>query len=413
MNNSIFTIIVNAIKARVMPLVNKLAMLRSPSYIRTKVLAKIRNFFVKLLDVRPKHKKDYYTIGNWMVSKRLAFAIVIIIGTISILYLVFVRSAFGLIGNEDGIRTYRYTSLLLRMQKGTVRIKAKDGHIAYEGAVRSGYCKGQGKLMDKAGGLVYEGEFAKSMFEGSGVQYYPSGVVHYKGRFKENKYNGKGTLYRANSSKEYEGAFVSGVKEGEGKLYGVSGDLVYDGTFSADEIVYSTLVGKKTTEVAEAYKGSRIVYQASQSTVVELSDIGASYEIPADVANLDDQAEVKSLYVQSDHIMVGSSRCTNVRQLEAVFGAPIHRGESAVTLAEAVAINNLSRKANVYSGPVKMESTREMSDLVQVHSYSTDYKVYIYSFESGGLVYSFLTKDEKGNSFDLYFITQNKDAKAE
>ena len=169
MNQGLLSVIINAIKARVMPIVNKLRMYTSVSFLRTKVLVKIREFFIKLLDVKPKHKKDYYTIGNWMISKKLAFAVVVIVGTVSLLYIVAVRKPFGNFGSTDGIKTYKYTSMALRMQTGKVRITGRGGYLAYEGDVEKGYVKGQGTLWDRQGSTVYVGNFDKSKYEGKGT----------------------------------------------------------------------------------------------------------------------------------------------------------------------------------------------------------------------------------------------------
>lgn len=387
-----------------MPIVSRLTMLLNPSYLRTRVFNKIRDFFIKLFDVKPKDKNDYYTVGGWMISKKLAFAIVIIVGTISIVYLVFIRSAFGA-GSGDNIRTYKYNSLILRMQKGEVRIKAKDGHVAYEGQVQKGYAQGKGNLFNKAGTLIYEGNFTKSKFEGNGVSYFPTGTVHYNGKFHSNLYSGKGSLYRENGNLEYEGEFLDGKKEGEGIYYDKAGNSVYSGTFAADDILYSKLVGLETTDVAKAYTGKRTVYQTDQSLVVYMSDINALYEIPNDAENLEDSSVVSSIYVISDYIMVGGKKATNVTALSVAMGSPIHQGDSVATVAESIGINILSQKKSVYSGPVNMERTKKKDDLYDVTGYSTDYKVYLYSFESGGLIYSFLTEDEAGSSFDMYFIT--------
>lgn len=387
-----------------MPIVSRLTMLLNPSYLRTRVFNKIRDFFVKLFDVKPKDKNDYYTVGGWMISKKLAFAIVIIVGTISIVYLVFIRAAFGA-KSGDNIRTYKYTSMILRMQKGDVRIKAKDGHIAYEGAVAKGYAQGKGNLFNKAGTLIYEGNFSKSKFEGAGVSYYPTGTVHYNGKFHSNLYSDKGSLYRQNGNLEYEGEFLEGKKEGEGIYYDTSGNAVYSGTFAADEILYSELVGKETTEVAGAYTGKRTVYQSDDSLVVYMKDIGALYEIPNDAENLDDSSVVESIYVLSDYIMIGDKKATNATALSVAMGSPIHQGDSVATLAESIGINILSNKKSVYSGPVDIEQTKKKDDLISVDSYDNNYMVYLYSYESSGLIYTFLTNDEAGSSFDMYFIT--------
>ena len=57
-----------------------------------------------------------------------------------------------------------------------------------------------------------------------------------------------------------------------------------------------------------------------------------------------------------------------------------------------------------------MDLTVELSDLITVKSYNLNYPVYLYTFERDGLLYSFLTRDEAGSGFDMYFISVLEEA---
>ena len=401
----LFAVIINAIKARVMPIVNKLRMYTSISFLRTKVLVKVREFFIKLLDVKPKHKKDYYTVGNWMISKKLAFAAVVILGALSLLYIFAVRKPFGNFGSADGIKTYKYTSMALRLQTGKVRITGRGGYLAYEGNVEKGYTKGYGTLWDKQGSTVYIGNFEKSKYEGNGTLYYTGEIVHYTGDFHENIFEGTGKLYRESSTLWYQGEFVAGRKEGEGNLYDNGGTKVFEGIFAADEIAYSQLVGKTTADMAQQYIGRRKVFTGTDEMAVYLSDIDAVYSIPTENKELGDSSTIDAIYVLHDHINFGGNICTNIAQVRDIMGTPTYQGDSFATYPEICGIYEMSKNRKIYSGTPEISFTQELDDLITVDSYTLSYPVYLYTFERDGLLYSFLTRDEAGTGFDMYFIS--------
>ena len=174
--------------------------------------------FQKLFDVRPKNKKDYYPVFRWLVSKRLAYALVVAccVGGLFVLWMLSPSFLSGAAGS--GIRTYKYNSIPLKFYEGTVQVLARDGHVAYIGQVSEGAANGQGTLKDKDGNLVYEGAFAHSMYNGTGTSYYPDGTVCYTGTFTDNLYNGTGQFYRQSGVLEYDGEYVAGRRTGVGSL---------------------------------------------------------------------------------------------------------------------------------------------------------------------------------------------------
>ena len=146
-----------SIKAKITPLVTKFRHLTSTNFLRARLIAKIREFFIRLLDVRPKHKKDYYEVFGWLVSKKLAYAILVIVGVLSMIYLVSIRSTYLPQRQTDGIKTYDYNDVMLRFAKGTVRIRGKSGYLAYQGEVKKGGVNGFGNLYGVDGTLLYQG----------------------------------------------------------------------------------------------------------------------------------------------------------------------------------------------------------------------------------------------------------------
>lgn len=403
MGNNLIQVLLASIKAKVTPLVTKIRQLTSASFLRAKVIAKIREFFIKLFDVRPKHKKDYYEMFGWLVSKRLAYAIIIVIGVLSMIYLVSIRSMYLPQKQTDGIKTYDYDDVMLRFAKGTVRIRGKSGYIAYQGDVEKGGVNGYGNLYGVDGTLLYQGNFVNNEYEGSGTQYYADGTMHYKGNFSGNLYEGNGKLYRENGSIVYEGEFARGMKEGIGKLYGAGDKPVYEGSFSQDQLVYSALLGKSTTEVAESYKGERIIYQSDNEFSVLMPDINALYVGVTDEENLEDTVMVDSIYVLKNTITFGKNACSTIADLKKVFGQEVYEGNSIVTLPEAVAINYLNKQKQTLNGSVELDTTDEFTDAITINEIQDDYPVYLYSFRKDGLLYTFVCGD-KNDTFAFYSI---------
>lgn len=409
MGNNLIQVLLASIKAKITPLVTKFRQITSENFIRTRVIAKIREFFVLLFDVRPKNKKDYYEVFGWLISKKLAYAIVVVIGALSMIYLVSIRSMYLPQKQTDGIKTYDYDDVMLRFAKGKVRIRGKSGYLAYEGDVEKGSVTGSGNLYGVDGTLLYQGEFAQNEYEGSGTQYYPDGTMHYKGAFSGNLYEGTGKLYRENGTLSYDGEFARGMKEGTGKLYAAGDKPVYEGSFSKDQLVYSALLGKSTAEVAQAYTGSRVIYRNDSDFTVLMPDIQALYIGVTDEANLEEQVMVDSVYVLKDSILIGDQECTTIKDLKAAFGEIVYEGNSIVTLPEAVAINYLNTKKQTMNGSVELETTDEYTDVITVNRIQDDYPVYLYSFRKDGLLYTFVCKD-KNDTFSFYSIMSEEGA---
>lgn len=394
-------------KAKITPLVTKIKHFTSWNFLRTKLIARIREFFVRLFDVRPKNKKDYYECFGWLVSKKLAYAIVIVIGVLSMIYLVSIRSMYLPQKQEDGIKTYNYDDIMLRFAKGNVHIRGESGYLAYTGAVEKGGVNGYGTLYSPDGIILYQGNFEDNEYEGSGTQYYSDGTMHYKGNFSGNLYEGNGKLYRENGTLSYDGEFALGKKEGEGKLYNTGNKVVYEGSFSQDQLVYSALLGKSTAEVKEAYKGSTRIYESDRDFIGLMPDINAIYSGVTDEENLEDQVMVDSVYVMKNTITLGKKECATIADLCSAFGDPVYEGNSKVTLPEAVAINYLNKQKQTLYGTVEMDAVEEYTDYTRVNSIDEDYTVYLYSFRKDGLLYTFVCSD-KNDTFAFYSILREE-----
>ena len=95
-----------------------------------------------------------------------------------------------------------------------------------------------------------------------------------------------------------------------------------------------------------------------------------------------------------------------IRDLKLIFGEPVYEGNSSVIMPEAVAINVLNNQARAVSGRVNMDTTEVYSDDIIINDFDTTYPVYIYTFNRGDLIYSFVC-NQKGGYFDFFEIMES------
>ena len=402
---NLFSILISTIKSRFASITSKIRLWTNWNFIKSRIITRIREFFTKLFDIKPKHKDDYFTVFGWMISKKLATSIIIICGVVSIWYILSVKQVFAGMNSSNGVRTYKYNSVQLRLAKDKVRILGKSGYLAYEGQVDKGYASGQGTLYDPEGNMVYLGNFEKSRFEGDGKSYYDNGALKYTGSFHNNEFDGHGLFYRASGSLLYDGNFSAGLKSGEGTLYAENGSQVFTGSFASDEIVYATFIGKTTTEAGAMYTGDRRVWQGDGTFCIYMSDIGALYSGHTDEEKLSDDVVIDSVYVLSDNFRMGTWESSDLNDIRDSLGEPIYEGNSAVILPEAVAVNVLNEYSPAFSGEVKLIETRPYTDVSIVSGMDEDYSVYLTSYEANGLIYTFVSEKRDGN-FRFYYMSR-------
>lgn len=401
--NNLFLVLINTIKARFQSILTKLRYLTNGTYIRTTVISKIRRWLTNIFSVRPRNKKDYYSIFRWLVSKRLVHAIVIVIGVLSVCYLFWFDPIFDSSKLGGGEKIYSYSSIPLRFAEGKVKIKAKSGYIAYNGDVSKGYATGQGELYASDGSVIYNGQFEKNKYNGNGILYYPVGQVKYKGEFKDNLFHGTGELYRESGTKQYAGNFEEGFEEGEGVLYDGSEKQIFMGTFHRGEVVYTQFLDKTASEIKELYTGRQTIYQKNTEYMVSLDDIDAFYAAETDSESLEDTLKSNRVYVAKDSIVYGSEEISDIESLKKVFGEPAFEGNSYVTFPEAVVISWLQEQGMVKKIDVALDAEQPYTELMNVNGYAQDALIYLYVFQMDDLNYIFMSED-RDSDFFMYAI---------
>ena len=89
----------------------------------------------------------------------------------------------------------------------------------------------------------------------------------------------------------------------------------------------------------------------------------------------------------------------------------MYEGNSYVILPEAIAINKANEKKSALSGYVDIELDQPFSDVAEVKSFDRSYVVYIYSFQRGDVMYSFVCPNA-GELFEFYYVTGAGDESA-
>lgn len=346
------------------------------AHLKTVINEKIKLFLGKNLSVKPRDKKDYYTFGSWMVSRRLLHSILLLIGVLGVTYILYMTPDLSL-ADSGGIRVYAYNSIPLRFAGGEVKIKAKSGYLAYEGEVSGGKANGSGKLYNRENQLVYDGTFADSFYEGSGIS------------------------YRENGSREYEGEFHLNQKEGSGKLFDSSGNQIFEGNFAKDEIHYVELLGKTAQEMAEMYIGSQSIYMMDEQFVVSLDDIAVVYCGNRSEESLDESIRVEELYVLRTGVQIDGQVCRTAAELKQAYGSPAYEGNVKLKLPEAVAIEKIrqtdeSSLSTVNLTDVNLVTESVYTNVSKVLSYEEEIYMYLYTFIRDENVFTYFFQDKQG-----------------
>lgn len=397
---NIVEIMTTTIKSKLMPVLNKVKLLFNKSFLKNKVLVRIRNFFLRLFDVRPRDERDYYSFLGWFVSRRLAMAAVVLVSVLCVGFLWSSRPRHA--ENDNPYKAYKYNSIPLKFTTGKVQILGKSGYTAYIGDVENGTVKGRGTLYGPEGNLVYDGEFDGNAYNGTG-KYYENACLKYEGEFKDNLYEGEGKLYRGSEALWYEGGFHLGRMSGKGTLYDAAQTPVYQGSFLEDRIVYRELIGKTSGEIAGIYTGAREIVTAEGLYEVYMKDIDAVY-FGEDAGNtLEEEFTVGGVYVLQGQVSLNGRTAEDIVQVRECLGDPVYEGNTYLEPADEIALNKACNLAgeNVLYGRAKYKERLLYDDVAEAGEFDEAYQAYIYIFESDGIIYTFFCRD-KDEKFDFY-----------
>lgn len=360
------------------------------------ILARIKTILRKVLDkifhIRPRDKDDYYSVGRFLVSRRLVSMVIFLMGIVGAYYLIVVRAGV-FSGGANDVKIYNYDSIRLRFADDTVKIRTESGYIGYYGDVSKGKANGKGILYSAKDIMRYSGAFKDSEYCGNGMLYGDNSNLMYSGEFAHNEFQGKGTLYRENGSKEYTGDFDDGKKSGNGKLYDSANNEIYKGNFLGDEINYNELLGKSTTEISDIYTGKRTIYSKDDEFVVNMEDIDTYYVGNSSTNTLDDEVMVNEIYVKKNECVINGERVDSITDIRNLLGNVGFEGKSYITLKEAVVLDKFTKAEG------------SLDDAVLVKDYEKNKELYLTMFECDDLQYTFYSTD-KSDTFIMYSVEE-------
>jgi len=215
-------------------LLKKIELLFNTNTLVTKIISPINKKVRDLLNVKPKSKEDYFSIGVFWISKKLVYFLILAVCACVFLYFTRFAKPVNDTVEASNIKTtiyYDYDDLKLSEFTGRANIRAANKNVVYSGDIAAGVCTGTGTLWNQNGTLIYEGQFEENSFSGIGTIYYPNGKIRYQGSFLNNEYSGTGISYYQDGKMEYEGNFENGSFSGAGSRYDENENLIYTGNF--------------------------------------------------------------------------------------------------------------------------------------------------------------------------------------
>lgn len=292
--------------------------LSNANLITAKLINPINKKLREIFSFKPKAKEDYITVGNFWISRKVIYFLIIAICAGVFIYFTWFASDVQETTTTTNVVTttyFDYDDLKLAEFSGKANIRAANGSVVYTGDVAAGMITGVGTLWNQDGLLIYEGNFLNNQYSGVGTLYYPNGNVMYNGEFAENlfqgtgyyyslegnllyegtfekgsfngegisyneegnliyegnfqsgNYHGNGILYYANGIKKYEGEFYQGKAQGQGTSYSNTGKLLFTGLFARNEIHYESLLGITLEDAMSMFGETPIVYYSEVDTV--------------------------------------------------------------------------------------------------------------------------------------------------
>ena len=292
--------------------------LSNANLITAKLINPINKKLREIFSFKPKAKEDYITVGNFWISRKVIYFLIIAICAGVFIYFTWFASDVQETTTTTNVVTttyFDYDDLKLAEFSGKANIRAANGSVVYTGDVADGMITGVGTLWNQDGLLIYEGNFLNNQYSGVGTLYYPNGNVMYNGEFAENlfqgtgyyyslegnllyegtfekgsfngegisyneegnliyegnfqsgNYHGNGILYYANGIKKYEGEFYQGKAQGQGTSYSNTGKLLFTGLFARNEIHYESLLGITLEDAMSMFGETPVVYYSEVDTV--------------------------------------------------------------------------------------------------------------------------------------------------
>ncbi len=370
------------------------------------LLDSIKNFFEP-----PQSKKDYYTVGKIMISKKLVVAVFVIVSVLSAVYLLMVvpEKIMGYYSNQDDNKIYTkyYNSRSLKKYSGEARVVSKKSKAKYVGEISEGVANGKGYLYSKLGNVLYNGDFENNQYSGDGTLYYEDGGIKYIGSFRDNNFNGLGALYDEKGRLFYQGEFVDGQKNGKGALFNNFGTQIFDGTFLNDKPSLEQYLDKGVNSLSGVFLEDGVLYNLNQKMCIIYKDLGVMVVVEGDRESLSNSQVVDKIYILDNKYFLNEPKLKRVeldKKFAQLHGVKQYAGYTRVLFYEMSLIDYLRKiDVNLFSDLSRYNFDSQYTDVLQSQKFKSDDKIYVQSYEIDDLAYSYYFND-KDSEYVFYSV---------
>ena len=346
---------------------------------------------------KPKSLKEYYSIGRFMISKRLGNILFTLAVLLSIWFIITnfipnlrLKRKESALGPNVEAKSYFYDAHKLKNYNGMVRVFSKKSKALFEGSLTNGIANGPGVLYDKNGIVIFRGNFENNRFNGEGTTYYADGTPHYIGEFLDNIYSGSGELRSKNGQPHYIGSFIAGLKNGRGTLYNDSGNAIFDGMFINDMPNLSSYIGASIANISNVFLGEKLLYNSDNKIMINYPEVDCILVADKKQNSVDEVGTVRKIFIMAPSYYPGTSAEDNRLDLGNTLPHNFLNGFTNVCDEEMSVIDVMRQKGiRSFKGYKSIEKEAITDEAFNLKESMSDDEFYISKYRINGFIYTF------------------------
>lgn len=346
---------------------------------------------------KPKSLKEYYSIGRFMISKRLGNILFTLAVLLSIWFIITnfipnlrLKRKESALGPNVEAKSYFYDAHKLKNYNGMVRVFSKKSKALFEGSLTNGIANGPGVLYDKNGIVIFRGNFENNRFNGEGTTYYADGTPHYIGEFLDNIYSGSGELRSKNGQPHYIGSFIAGLKNGRGTLYNDSGNAIFDGMFINDMPNLSSYIGASIANISNVFLGEKLLYNSDNKIMISYPEVDCILVADKKQNSVDEVGTVRKIFIMAPSYYPGTSAEDNRLDLGNTLPHNFLNGFTNVCDEEMSVIDVMRQKGiRSFKGYKSIEKEAITDEAFNLKESMSDDEFYISKYRINGFIYTF------------------------
>lgn len=346
---------------------------------------------------KPKSLKEYYSIGRFMISKRLGNILFTLAVLLSIWFIITnfipnlrLKRKESALGPNVEAKSYFYDAHKLKNYNGMVRVFSKKSKALFEGSLTNGIANGPGVLYDKNGIVIFRGNFENNRFNGEGTTYYADGTPHYIGEFLDNIYSGSGELRAKNGQPHYIGSFIAGLKNGKGTLYNDTGNAIFDGMFTNDMPNLSSYIGASIANISNVFLGEKLLYNSDNKIMISYPEVDCILVADKKQNSTDEVGTVRKIFIMAPSYYPGTSAEDNRLDLGNTLPHNFLNGFTNVCDEEMSVIDVMRQKGiRSFKGYKSIEKEAITDEAFNLKESMSDDEFYISKYRINGFIYTF------------------------